>query len=106
MYKTVIEPPKNSKYSWQARALFNSVDRRIDTLPNRHSLSDGITQEFINSLNKHMKQVDKIVKDNDLYDLYSWDKSHTKWQVLIDTDIKIAVQTDLNGYMYLHAWSE
>ena len=105
-YNTVPEPPKSSKPFWGARALFNSSDRRIDTLPDRQALSEGATQEFVDSLNKHMKEVSRIVGNPSLYDLESWDERYSKWQLLIDEDIKIAVQTNLHGYMYIQAWTE
>ncbi len=86
--------------------MFNSRDRRIDTLPDRQALSEGATQEFVDSLNKHMKEVSRIVGNPSLYDLESWDERYSKWQLLIDEDIKIAVQTNLHGYMYIQAWTE
>ena len=75
----------------------------IDMLPDRYSVSKHADQEFVDNLNRHLKELRKIVKNPSLYDI-DWGESYREWQILIDEDIKIAVRSDGYGYMYISAW--
>ena len=100
-YITIPEPPTDSLFN--ARALFDSGQRMIDMLPDRYSVSKHADQEFVDNLNRHLRELRKIVKNPSLYDI-DWGESYREWQILIDEDIKIAVRSDGYGYMYISAW--
>ena len=90
--------------SFHARALFSSSNRKLDMLPDRHSVSKYADQNFIDNLNKGLKEVSKIVRTPSLYNIEDWGESYREWQVLVDEDIKIAVRYDGYGYMYISAY--
>ena len=90
--------------SFNARALFSSSNRKLDMLPDRHSVSKYADQNFIDNLNKGLKEVSRIVRTPSLYNIEDWGESYRKWQVLVDEDIKIAVRYDGYGYMYISAY--
>ena len=105
-YNTITDdiPTQETTLSFRARALFSSGNRKLDILPDRYSTSKNADQNFIDNLNKGLKEVSKIVRTPSLYNIEDWGESYREWQVLVDEDIKIAVRYDGYGYMYIRAY--